>query len=105
MANISTNVSTGKPKISGGVWVAPSGTSLPTDATTELSGFTCLGYVSEDGVENSNDMDVAEIKAWGGSIVLRSLNGFADNFDRSAFRIASFVENAARRRAEARSFG
>lgn len=83
MANISTNVSTGKPKISGGVWVAPSGTALPTDATTELSGFTCLGYVSEDGVENSNDMDVAEIKAWGGITVLRSLNGFADNFSLS----------------------
>lgn len=81
MANISTNVSTGKPKISGGVWVAPSGTTLPTDATTDLGGsFTCLGYVSEDGVENSNDMGVSETKAWGGSIVLRSLDSFADNF-------------------------
>jgi hypothetical protein len=37
--------------------------------------------------------------------VVKFLNGFADNFDRSAFRIASFFENAARRRAEARSFG
>lgn len=81
MANTATNVSTGKPKISGGVWVAPKGTTLPTDATTSLaSGFKCLGYVSEDGLENNNEMDVSAIKAWGGAIVYRSLTELDDNF-------------------------
>lgn len=81
MANTATNVSTGKPNISGGVWVAPIGTTLPTDATTALdSAFTCLGYVSEDGLENSNEMDVSAIKAWGGMIVYRSLNELDDSF-------------------------
>lgn len=81
MANVATNVSTGKPNISGGVWVAPKGTTLPTDATTALGGsFVCLGYVSEDGLENSNEMDVSAIKAWGGLIVYRSLNELTDEF-------------------------
>jgi len=81
MANTATNVSTGKPKVAGGVWVAPLGTTLPTDATTALDpAFTCLGYVSEDGLENSNEMDVSSIKAWGGMIVYRSLNELDDSF-------------------------
>ena len=81
MANTATNVSTGKPSVSGGVWVAPIGTTLPTDATTSLgSSFVCLGYVSEDGLENANEMDVSDIKAWGGNIVYRSLTELTDNF-------------------------
>ena len=81
MANTATNVTTGKPNISGAVYVAPIGTTLPTDATTALDNtFVCLGYVSEDGLENNNDMDVSAIKAWGGMIVYRSLNELDDNF-------------------------
>lgn len=82
MANTAQYVSTGKPKVSGGVWVGPLGSALPTDADTALdtSIYTCLGYVSEDGVENSNEMDVSSIKAWGGNIVYRSLTELQDNF-------------------------
>ena len=84
MANVSTNVSTGKPNISGAVYVAPLSTTLPTDATTALdAAFVCLGYVSEDGLENNNELDVSEIKAWGGNIVYRSLNGLDDTFSLS----------------------
>lgn len=80
-ANNASNVSTGKPKVTGGVWVAPKGTTLPTDATTALSNaYTCLGFVSEDGVENSNEFDMSTIKAWGGSIVFRSLTELTDEF-------------------------
>lgn len=81
MGNTATNVTTGKPNISGAVFVAPKGTTAPTDATTALSGsFVCLGYVSEDGLTNANDMDVSAIKAWGGMIVYRSLNELNDTF-------------------------
>lgn len=82
MANTATNVSTGKPNISGAVYVAPIGTTLPTDATTALdtSVFTCLGYVSDDGLENQNELNSGEIKAWGGVTVYRPLNGMTDNF-------------------------
>lgn len=82
MGNTATNVSTGKPKISGAVYVAAKGTTLPTDATTTLDAtkFVCLGYVSEDGLTNNNEMDVSAIKAWGGAIVYRSLTELDDNF-------------------------
>jgi len=66
MANTATNVSTGKPNISGGVYVAPISTAssnIPTDATTALNtAFKCLGYVTEDGIENSNDIKMSDIK-------------------------------------------
>ena len=81
MANTASYVTTGKPKISGGIWVAPKGTTLPTDATTALGGaFVCLGYVSEDGLSNNNELTVDAIKAWGGNIVYRSLTEMNDEF-------------------------
>ena len=65
MGNNARYVTTGKPNISGAVYTAPIGTTLPTDATTALdtTAFTCLGYVSEDGLTNNNEMDVSSIKA------------------------------------------
>ena len=79
--NNAQNVSTGKPKVTGSIHRAPLNTALPTDATTALSSaFVCLGYVSEDGLENENSLDFNEIKAWGGVIVYRTLTEMQDNF-------------------------
>lgn len=79
--NTATNVSTGRPNIAGGVYVAPKGTAVPTDASASLGvAFKCLGYVSEDGLENSNDLTMSSIKEWGGAIVYRSLTEMVDNF-------------------------
>lgn len=81
MANTATNVSTGKPNIAGAVYVAPMTATAPTDATSALGeDYTCLGYVSEEGLENNNEMDVSAIKTWGGAIVYRSLTELDDNF-------------------------
>lgn len=81
MGNTATNVSTGRPNIAGAVFVAPRTATVPTDATTSLgSDFVCLGYVSEDGLENSNDLTFSDIKEWGGGIVYRSLSEMVDNF-------------------------
>lgn len=67
----STNVSAGKPRVAGAVYRAPLGTTLPTDASTALAqAFADMGYISEDGVVNSNSPDAEKIKAWGGQIVL-----------------------------------
>lgn len=85
MGNTATNVTTGKPNISGAIYTAPIGTTLPTDATTalDLTKFVCLGYVSEDGLSNNNELSVEAIKAWGGNIVYRSLTEMNDEFSLS----------------------
>lgn len=70
MPNVS-NVSAGQPKVAGAVFRAPTGTQLPTDASTALnSAFVDLGYVSEDGVTNNNTATSDSVKAWGGDTVL-----------------------------------
>lgn len=69
MAN-KDNVSVGKPKVGGAIHVAPSGTTLPTDATTALdAAFVNLGYVSEEGLTNSNSAASETIHAWGKDII------------------------------------
>lgn len=69
MAQNVANVSAGKPMASGGVYYAPLGTPVPTDATTPLAGFTALGYVSKDGLQSTNEASIEQIKAWGGDVV------------------------------------
>lgn len=75
------NVTTGKPKITGAVFNAPIGTAIPTDATTALNeAFVCVGHITEDGVENSQELSTTPIKVWGGLVVYNPLNEFNDNF-------------------------
>lgn len=81
MANVATNVSTGKPAVSGAVYRAPIGTTLPTDATTALaSEFVGLGYCSDDGMTNNRDISDGSIKAWGGDTVLQYMESTDDTF-------------------------
>ena len=62
--------SAAKPGVGGGIWSAPSGSTLPTDASTALdSAFTSLGYVSDAGVARNINRDSKMIYAWGGDPV------------------------------------
>lgn len=75
------NVTAAKPKIAGSVFSAPVGTALPTDASTALNeAFVEQGYVTEDGITNSNSPESTEIKAWGGAVVLTPNTGRPDNW-------------------------
>ena len=81
MANKASNVSAGKPKSTGAIWVAPKGTTLPESTADALNeAFACLGYVSDAGVINSTSIDSQKIKAWGGDTVLVILSSKEDTY-------------------------
>ena len=80
MSNVQ-NVSAAKPKTGGAIYIAPVGTPLPTDATSDLDpAFESMGYVSEDGLTNDTEMETESIKAWGGDTVLVTRTSREDTF-------------------------
>lgn len=74
----SANVTFSKPGTSanksGYIWVAPLGTKVPTDATTELGEtFVGLGYLSEDGLTEPASFEPGDdIVAAGGDTVAQA---------------------------------
>ena len=77
--NDASNVSFGKPKATGAVYIAPSGTTLPTDGTTALAAaYKSMGYISEDGYVQSIETDTEEVKAWGGDTVLTAQSSYSE---------------------------
>ena len=58
-------VTYGAAAATGAIWVAPKGTTLPTDASTALGGaFTLLGFTSDAGVQISESRSQESIRAW-----------------------------------------
>lgn len=74
------NVSTGKPAVGGAVHVAATTATLPTTAEATLTGFSSLGYCSEEGLVNDNSIETEDIKAWGGDTVDSLETGKVDKF-------------------------
>lgn len=71
MANpTATEVAVGKPRATGGVYSGATSATLPTNATAALhSSLSGLGYVSEDGLTQTKNGDVTQVRAWGGAVV------------------------------------
>lgn len=91
--NKASNVTVGKPKITGGIYRAPIGTTLPTDAISTLGeAFESLGYIAEGGVENNFSTESDSYRAWGGDIVLVYSTGTTDTF---AFGMIETIGNEA----------
>jgi hypothetical protein len=60
--------------VSGEIYVAPTGTALPTDTTTALNAaFKGLGYVSEDGITENVERSIDDLIAWQNATVVRSV--------------------------------
>lgn len=73
-----------------GVWVAAKGTTGPTDLTAPPVGFVELGWLSEDGVDESVSQDATTYRAWQGAQIVRRKITSAD----VTFKIQCLEENA-----------
>ena len=73
MATSTGNVLVGVP-VGGGVYMTPApvdAAEYPTDSigTALTTPYVAAGFISEDGVTESNESDTEKIKAWGGDTV------------------------------------
>lgn len=83
-------VTAAKPRVAGVIYIAPKGTTLPTDADTALgSSFTSLGYLSEDGFSNNYEISSEDIREMGGNIVLTVQTEVSDTF---TFKLISALD-------------
>ena len=69
MANNIDNVAILKPVTTGAIYYGEATATVPTSADGALTGFSCVGYISEDGVTKTVSRDSASIKDWGGETI------------------------------------
>lgn len=59
--------------VTGAIFVAPTTTALPTDATTALgSGYNCLGFTSDDGITITEETSNNSLRVWEGRVEVRN---------------------------------
>jgi hypothetical protein len=75
------NVSTGRPKVGGAIFSAPSTTAVPTDAVAPLNAaFENVGFCSDAGLTNEITTETGSIKAWGGIEVMKPQTSRSEDF-------------------------
>jgi hypothetical protein len=81
MANNASKVLVGKPLVSGGIFAAPVGSTMPTDATTALdAAFESVGYITDAGLTKTTKRDIVTIYGWGGDIIAMPQKTFTQDF-------------------------
>lgn len=66
---------------SDGVWVAPKGTTFPTDLSAPVDPFKEIGWLGDDGLEFESNIDRKEFKAHqGGVTIKRKVTGSGRTF-------------------------
>ncbi|WP_025158909.1 hypothetical protein [Leifsonia aquatica] len=83
MTNNNRNAVVGKPKVSGGLLVAPVGTVTPTDEVAALDpAFGAVGYLTDSGLKRGEKTDSETKNAWGGDplITIQKSSEFTSKF-------------------------
>ncbi|WP_037183831.1 phage tail tube protein [Rhodococcoides fascians] len=79
--NSVATIGSGKPKATGGILVAPTGSVLPVDtAATFAAAFVKLGYVGEDGVQPGGERSNEEKRDWAGDVIANLQSGHSSKF-------------------------
>ena len=94
MATMNANeVGVGSAAVTGAIFVAPKGTTLPTDASTTLaSAYKLLGFTSDAGVTISESRSTDEIKAWEGrTTVYNAVTEYTESVSFAPIQINSDV--------------
>ena len=68
MANNANNVRVG---VSGSAYVGATTATAPTTASSAISSFTELGYISTDGITETRDRSTNQIRAWQNADLVR----------------------------------
>ncbi|TWS20778.1 phage tail protein [Tsukamurella asaccharolytica] len=80
----------------GGLWIAPAGTTLPTDVDEPLNAaFKNFGFVSDKGVKLKIDSKTKPIEVWGGDEIGSLRDKFAVEYSMALFQVLSPHVNAA----------
>jgi hypothetical protein len=70
---MATNAANVQVAVSGEVLVGATSATAPTGTGSATTGFTGLGYVSEDGVTETRDRSSDDIKAWQNAATVRTV--------------------------------
>lgn len=74
MAQNKANVSSSKPYVEGAISIAPLGTEIVYSATTPLPAtYKSLGYLSNDGITQNDEVETDDYAAYGGDVVMKDV--------------------------------
>lgn len=70
MAQNADNIAIVRPVVDGAAWCAAASAATPSSASAALTGFTSLGWLSEDGITMTVSKETTDLKGFGGDTAL-----------------------------------